>query len=83
MEKLAEGNERLNKSSVLTAQKEDTKPFIGTYEQADEYLRDNEFIHKGYRINYKTFWLVLKSLFMCHNETVNIWTHLIGLIGFF
>jgi hypothetical protein len=83
MENLVDTKGKLNISSVLSAQKEDKVPIIGTYEQADEYLRDNEFIHKGYRINYQTFWLVMKSLFMCHNETVNIWTHLLGLIGFF
>jgi predicted membrane channel-forming protein YqfA (hemolysin III family) len=59
------------------------RPFIGTYEEADNYLKDNEFIHGGYRINYSRIWPIIKSLFTCHNETVNIWTHLLGLIGFF
>ena len=54
---------------------ETTKSYIGTYQQADDYIKDNEFIVTGYRIGYTTICKVLKSLFMCHNETVNIWTH--------
>jgi predicted membrane channel-forming protein YqfA (hemolysin III family) len=32
----------------------------------------------GYRINYSTWTLTLKSLFQLHNESVNVWTHLFG-----
>eukprot|EP00826_Nyctotherus_ovalis_P055962 TRINITY_DN7487_c0_g1_i19.p2 TRINITY_DN7487_c0_g1~~TRINITY_DN7487_c0_g1_i19.p2 ORF type:complete len:154 (-),score=38.00 TRINITY_DN7487_c0_g1_i19:649-1110(-) len=52
--------------------------FIGTWEQAPEFLRDNEYIRRGYRINFNTTGRVLKSLFMCHNETTNIWSHLLA-----
>lgn len=41
------------------------------------YLRDNEYIITGYRAN----WSVrdtLRSLFLLHNETGNVWTHLLG-----
>ena len=51
----------------------DTAPFS----DLPEYLQDNEFITQGYRIDYSirdTF----TSLFRLHNETGNIWTHLIG-----
>ncbi|KAI5067400.1 hypothetical protein GOP47_0017928 [Adiantum capillus-veneris] len=46
-----------------------------------DYLRDNEFILAHYRANWplkQTLW----SIFTIHNETLNIWTHLIGFIIF-
>ena len=57
-----------------------SKMLIGTWEEAPEFLHDNEFLLRGYRINFNTVGRVLRSLFMWHNETVNIWTHLIGII---
>ena len=45
-------------------------------------MRDNEYIIRGYRINFNSPRKILKSLFMIHNETVNVWTHLIGTIFF-
>ena len=59
------------------------KPFMGTFHQADKYIRDNEFILTGYRIGYNSVCRVLKTLFLCHNESVNIWTHLVGVLAFF
>ncbi len=64
-----------------------TKPlntgcFVGTWDQADPYLRDNEYIRKGYRINFNSTKRILRSLFMCHNESTNIWSHLCGSIMF-
>jgi len=59
--------------------------FIGTWEQSPKFLQDNEYIKYGYRINFNTTKRVLKSLFMWHNETTNIWSHLLAaflFIGF-
>ncbi len=41
-------------------------------------MKDNEYIKHGYRINFNSTYKVAKSLFMLHNESVNIWTHLLG-----
>jgi adiponectin receptor len=38
-----------------------------------------DYIHDGYRINY-SFTHTLLSLFTLHNETMNIWSHLIGFV---
>lgn len=60
-----------------------TKPFIGNIEdisEHDQHHLDNEFILKGYRINFHSFKLILKSLFLLHNETFNVWSHLSGCI---
>ena len=43
----------------------------------------NKFILTGYRLNYVTWRQILGSLFQWHNETINIWTHLIGLLSLF
>ncbi len=56
--------------------------FIGGKNQAPEYLQDNEFITTGYRIEHTSCCSATKSLFTCHNETVNVWSHLIGAVAF-
>jgi hypothetical protein len=55
--------------------------FIGKYKDAPEYSVDNKFIQSGYRCNFKSKRSVLRSMFMLHNETTNIWTHFIGFIS--
>jgi adiponectin receptor len=52
---------------------------------ADEgfaYLGDNSYIHHGYRLHYSVS-ECFHSLFELHNETINVWTHLIGSLIFF
>jgi len=39
---------------------------------------DNEYIVSGYRVHYKGIRKVLSTMFMMHNETFNIWSHLFG-----
>jgi hypothetical protein len=58
------------------------KSLIGSIKQAPHYLLDNEYIHSGYRIGFNTWRQTLGSLFMLHNESVNVWSHLIGVFIF-
>lgn len=58
------------------------KPKILTIEHAPEWLVDNKYIIYGYRVDFTKKRDLLKSLFMKHNELMNIWTHLIGGIVF-
>ena len=51
---------------------------VGTIHEADEYMKHNEYIIRGYRINFDSGKKIIKSLFMIHNESVNVWTHLVG-----
>lgn len=52
-----------------------------TYEQIPGFLRENPYITDGYRA-YLTSRLCIKSLFILSNETVNIWSHLLGFLMF-
>jgi adiponectin receptor len=49
--------------------------YIGDYETAPAYMKDNLHITHGYRINFNSPKKIWKSLFMIHNESVNIWSH--------
>ena len=54
------------------------KIILGKYSEAPDYLKDNEYIKDGYLINCNSFKKVFLSLFVCSNETLNVWSHLIG-----
>eukprot|EP00250_Pteridium_aquilinum_P010151 c19181_g1_i1 orf=25-549(-) len=51
------------------------------YHACPEYLKDNEFILSYYRADFSIS-QALSSLFKLHNETLNIWTHLLGFLLF-
>lgn len=56
--------------------------YIGNLKDAPSFLHDNEHIITGYRIGFNTTRKIFRSLFMIHNESVNIWSHIIGVILF-
>lgn len=41
--------------------------YIGDYDEAPVYMKDNDAITHGYRINFNNPKKILKSLFMVHN----------------
>lgn len=43
---------------------------------------DNTHITDGYRINFNTPSKIIKSLFMIHNESINIWSHCLPAVFF-
>ncbi|WOK99840.1 heptahelical transmembrane protein ADIPOR1-like [Canna indica] len=51
------------------------------YEELPEYMKENQFIRNYYRAEWPIKNALL-SLFSWHNETLNIWTHLLGFIVF-
>lgn len=53
---------------------------VGTYNDAPDFIKDNEYIKRGYRVNCDSVKKVTKSLFYLHNESVNVWSHLLGVI---
>ncbi|KAG6000769.1 hypothetical protein E4U21_005022 [Claviceps maximensis] len=44
------------------------------------WRRDNAFIHSGYRSMGASYRHSFRSLFYLHNESVNIWSHLVGAV---
>ena len=50
---------------------------IVNWTQLNEWQQDNEFIYDGYVQETNSVTKCMKSLKMMHNETINIWTHLI------
>ncbi|KAL3535913.1 hypothetical protein ACH5RR_004374 [Cinchona calisaya] len=51
------------------------------YHELPEYMKDNEFIVNYYRADW-SLKEALFSLFRWHNETLNVWTHLVGFVLF-
>ncbi|EKG04227.1 hypothetical protein TCSYLVIO_004718 [Trypanosoma cruzi] len=52
-----------------------------TIDQVPEHLCDNRYILTGYRVGY-TARMCISSIIALHNETFNIWTHLVGFLAF-
>ncbi len=71
-------SKKLKNSYKKINPKELIKEYIGHISEAHHFILDNEFILKGYRINFHSCKRISRSLCMCHNETINIWTHIIG-----
>jgi len=49
--------------------------------EVDGFYRNNPFILTGYR-DKTTYFGCLKSVLVLHNETINIWSHLLGFLFF-
>ncbi len=68
------------KESLKKKEKKSKPIILVSYNEAPKHLQDNEYIRKGYLVNCDSMKKVTKSLFMIHNETVNVWSHLLGAI---
>jgi adiponectin receptor len=59
------------------------KPYIGRAKFAPDYeTKEQPHLQRGWRINYSTWTRALKSICECHNETFNVWSHLLGALVF-
>ncbi|KAF7557877.1 hypothetical protein G7046_g5932 [Stylonectria norvegica] len=52
------------------------------WEDLPTWRHDNHYILTGYRQSRNSYIHSIKSLFYLHNETVNVWSHLLGAIVF-
>ena len=76
---------KIQKNNINPKEKEasknlNNKIIVGKYSEAPDYLKDNEYIKEGYLINCNSFDKVFRSILVCSNETINIWSHLTGCI---
>ncbi len=78
---LTTGNKR---DQPQTASSKKLKPYIGDYDDPnlEEFVKDNPHLRTGFRICYHSYWECAGSLFQIHNETMNVWSHLLGAIFF-
>lgn len=51
------------------------------YEEIPDYLKHNQYLVNGYRVNLSVLQCI-RSMFDIHNETCNIWSHLLGAVIF-
>lgn len=65
-----------------TLEENSNSPSITTIKEAPEWLIFNPHMIHGYRVNHENTTSLIKSMFQLHNETTNIWTHLLGSIIF-
>lgn len=85
MDKVLEKNTEehiINTADTLREEDIELKEYIGSINEAPPWERDNEFILTGYRINYNSWSSIFRSILEFHNETVNIWSHLLGALLF-
>jgi adiponectin receptor len=71
--------------AMAIADKADNEPYdtrqVG-WQQLPRWMKDNEFILTSYRKATYSYALSLRSTLHLHNETVNIWSHLLGTLLF-
>jgi adiponectin receptor len=70
----------LDAAQTLETTLEDTVFRLLHWDDLPPWRRDNPSIHTGYRLTSNSFQASLRSLLYLHNESVNIWTHLLGAV---
>lgn len=73
-------SEKLDEKTDRPSVSQDKQPYIGNIEDLPKHMIDNEYILTGCRINFQGWRQVASTLWMFHNETFNIWSHLLGTI---
>ncbi|KAI8601007.1 hemolysin-III related-domain-containing protein [Dissophora ornata] len=58
------------------------RSLLCTWEDIPHWMRDNPAIVTGYRRVTYSYQKCIRSLWYLHNESVNIWSHLLGAIAF-
>jgi adiponectin receptor len=58
--------------------KQDQSLKIGKFDETEKWMKDNPMILLGYRLNCCSCGKSVGSICAWHNETINIWTHLLG-----
>ncbi|KAJ0960345.1 hypothetical protein J5N97_001829 [Dioscorea zingiberensis] len=74
-------NKEHKKKKESSNMKEEKVYKLLRYEELPEYMKENEFILAHYRAEWPLKHAA-RSLFSWHNETLNVWTHLLGFLLF-
>ena len=70
-------------NQAIENNEKELKMRLGTYEEAPKFIQDNEYLKHGYLLHCNTFKKIFKSFLIMHNESVNIYSHLLGAFFFF
>lgn len=73
---------RTHSSSATKSNTARLYPYLLTYEELPEWYKDNEHIRDGYRPVSGSAVTSFRSLLYIHNETINIYSHLIPALAF-
>ncbi|KYK54461.1 hemolysin-iii channel protein [Drechmeria coniospora] len=65
-------------AAVKTLEHKAERTLLLLWDDLPAWRRDNAFIHSGYRQIRASYSHAFRSLFYLHNESVNIWSHLVG-----
>jgi adiponectin receptor len=65
-------------SPVTKAEKTAKQALTILWDDIPEWMRDNHYITTGYRPQSNSYWKSASSITYLHNESVNIWTHIVG-----
>lgn len=69
--------------TVKTGQRYDTSKsvqYITSWEDLPLWMQSDPYIRQGYRRQLNSFTACTQSIFYLHNESVNIWTHLLPIL---
>jgi hypothetical protein len=75
---IQEQNEIQEDNLVTKVEKKVSHAFTVLWSDLPSWQQDNHYIHSGYRPETNSFSRSFSSLSYIHNETVNIYTHLLG-----
>ncbi|OAA35282.1 Hly-III-related protein [Metarhizium rileyi] len=68
-------------TTLETLEKKAESKLLLLWDDLPSWRRDNAFIHSGYRRIRASYFHSFQSLFYLHNESVNIWSHLLGAVA--
>ncbi|TIA30256.1 HlyIII-domain-containing protein [Aureobasidium pullulans] len=74
-------DKRSEKDIITKVEREVSNALTVLWSEIDPWQQDNHYIHSGYRPASNSFSRSFASLSYIHNETVNIYTHLLGAVA--
>lgn len=81
-ESFPDSSSRTLLDTVKAVEEQIERTLLLAWDELPDWRRDNAFITTGYRPTSNSYRNSFASVFSVHNESVNIWTHLLGAIVF-